>query len=111
MTDITDKKVAILVDYFFEDADFSEPLQALKDEGIAIEVIVAEPENGKVQFMKNQSKSNTYWYDKTLEEADIDDYDGLVLPGGAINVDSLRMQEKAREWVRSIAEKKKLLAA
>ena len=43
MTDITDKKVAILVDNFFEDAEFSKPLQALKNEGIAVEVIAAEP--------------------------------------------------------------------
>jgi protease I len=49
--------------------------------------------------------------DKTLEEANIDGYDALVLPGGAVNADHLRMQPKAREWARQILDSGKPLAA
>lgn len=111
MSDLSGKKVAILVDNYFEEDEFTGPLKALRKAGATVEVIAAEPENGKVQAMRHVDKSQRYEFDKTLEEADIDDYDALVLPGGAINADSLRMQDKAQQWVKHIAEQGKPLAA
>lgn len=111
MADLSGKKVAILVDNYFEEDEFTGPLKALKDAGATVEVIAAEPEDGKVQALQHVDKSDRYSFDKTLEEADINDYDALVLPGGATNADQLRMQDKARDWVRSVVEKGKPLAA
>lgn len=110
MADLSDKKVAILVDNYFEQAEFTGPLQALKDAGVQVEVIAAEPEDGKIQGLNHVDKGERFAFDKTLEDADIADYDALVLPGGAINADHLRMQDKARQWVRQIAETGKPLA-
>jgi len=110
MADLAGKKVAILVDNYFEQAEFTEPLKALKDAGADVEVIAAEPENGKIQGLNHVDKADRFEFDKTLEEANIDEYDALVLPGGAINADHLRMQDKARDWVRTIAETGKPLA-
>jgi protease I len=111
MIDLKGKTVAILVDNYFEEDEFTGPLNALKKAGAKVDVIAAEPENGKIQGMQHVDKSHKYKIDKTLEEADIEDYDALVLPGGAINSDSLRMQEKARSWVKTITDEGKPLAA
>jgi protease I len=110
MTDLKGQKVAILVDNYFEEAEFTEPLKALKKAGATVEVIAAEPQGRKVQAMRHIEKGKLFSIDKTLQEANIDDYDALVLPGGAVNADQLRMQEKAREWVKSITKQDKPLA-
>lgn len=111
MADLSGKKVAILVDNYFEEDEFTGPLNALKKAGAKVDIIAAEPENGQIQAMRHVDKGKMYSIDKTLAEANIDDYDALVLPGGAINSDSLRMQNKARQWVKRIAEQGKPLAA
>lgn len=110
MADLSGKKVAILVDNYFEEDEFTGPLEALKQAGAQVEVIAAEPEGGKLQAMNHVDKSSTYGFDKTLDEANIEEYDALVLPGGAINADQLRMQDKARQWVKRISEAGKPLA-
>lgn len=110
MADLTGKKVAILVDNYFEQAEFTGPLQALRDAGAKVEVIAAEPENGKVQGLNHVDKADRFEFDKTLDDADIDDYDALVLPGGAINADHLRMQTKARDWAKKMLDTNKPLA-
>jgi len=110
MADLSGKKVAILVDNYFEEDEFTGPLDALKQAGAKVEVIAAEPENGEVQALQHVDKSRRYQIDKTLEEANIEDYDALVLPGGAINSDQLRMQDKARQWVKQVTEQGKPLA-
>lgn len=111
MADLSGKKVAVLVDNYFEESEFTGPIENLKKAGASVEVIAAEPEGNEVQSLNHVDKSNKYKIDKTLEEADIEDYDALVLPGGAINADQLRMQPKAREWVNKVTELGKPLAA
>lgn len=111
MADLSGKKVAILVDNYFEEDEFTGPKKALEQAGAKVEVIAAEPENGQVQAMQHVDKSSKYKIDKTLDEANIEDYDALVLPGGAVNADQLRMQDKAKQWAKSIAEAGKPLAA
>jgi protease I len=110
MKDLTGKKVAILIDNYFEESEFTEPLNALRRAGATVEIVAAESENGKVQSMKHVDKGRFFPIDKKLSQANIKDYDALVLPGGAINSDGLRMQKKAREWVRSILKQEKPLA-
>ncbi|HET6924475.1 MAG TPA: type 1 glutamine amidotransferase domain-containing protein [Candidatus Saccharimonadales bacterium] len=110
MARLSGKKVAILVDNYFEEAEFTEPLKALQDAGAEVEIIAAEPEDGMVQGLNHVDKAERHKIDKTLDEADIDDYDALVLPGGAVNADHLRMQDKARDWVKNMMDAKKPLA-
>lgn len=111
MADLSGKTVAILVDNYFEEDEFTGPKEALQAAGAKVEVIAAEPENGEVQALQHVDKSRKYKIDKTLDEANIGDYDALVLPGGAVNADQLRMQDKARQWVKSVVEAGKPLAA
>lgn len=110
MADLSGKKVAVLVDNLFEEDEFTGPIDALKAAGAKVEVVAASPENGQVQAMQHADKSKKYPIDKTLEEADIEDYDALVLPGGAVNADNLRTEEKAREWAKKMVDKGKPLA-
>ena len=111
VADLAGKKVAVLVDNYFEEAEFTKPIQALKDAGATVEVIAAEAEDGKVQGMQHVDKGESFDIDKTLGEADINDYDALLLPGGAVNADQLRTQDKAKEWVKEIMQAGKPLAA
>lgn len=110
MADLSDKTVAILVDNYFEESEFTGPLKALREAGATVEVIAAEPQDGHIQALNHVDMGNEFPIDKTLDEADISKYDALVLPGGAMNADQLRMQPKAREWVRAIMDAGKPLA-
>jgi len=111
MADLSGKKVAVLVDNYFEQAEFTEPVQALKAAGATVEVIAAEPENGKVQGLNHVDKADRFDYDKTLDEADMNGYDALVLPGGAVNADHLRTQQKALSGIREFFNSGKPVAA
>jgi protease I len=110
MADLSGKKVAVLVDNYFEESEFTDPIKALRDAGAKVDVVAAEPENGQVQALRHVDKGEKFSIDKTLDEANIDDYDALVLPGGAINADMLRMQDKARQWAKTVMDKGKPLA-
>jgi protease I len=110
MPKLTGKKIAILVDNYFEEVEMTEPREAMEAEGAVVELIAADPENGKVQGLNHVDKGNLFEIDKTLEEADITDYDALIVPGGAINSDQLRSIDKAKEWVRIVVSKGKPLA-
>ena len=61
------------------------------------------PEDGEVQSFNHLDKSDTYTVDETLEQADADGYDAVVLPGGVANPDQLRMEHAALEFLREIA--------
>ncbi|HUY85392.1 MAG TPA: type 1 glutamine amidotransferase domain-containing protein [Candidatus Dormibacteraeota bacterium] len=93
----TDKRVAILVHNFFEQTEFEEPLRALKDAGAEVTVISASKK--KLQGLNHAEKGDEFQADLLLSAASSDDYDALVLPGGALNADGLRMNEAAQQCV------------
>lgn len=110
MANLSGKKVAILVDNYFEESEMTGPMQALKKAGARIDIIAAEPDNGEVQGLNHIEKGHKFKIDKTLEEANIEDYDALILPGGAVNADKLRVQNKAINWVKEVINSGKPLA-
>src|SRR5690242_4704421 len=107
-TDIAEKKVAILVDNYFEQSEFTEPLKALKEAAVNVTVIGVGSKD--LQAMEHANLGDLFQADITLDEADGDDYDALVLPGGALNADTLRMNTVARDWVRQFMDQGKPLA-
>jgi len=107
--DIAEKKVAIVIDNYFEEAEFTEPLKALKD--AALEVTVIGVSSKDLQSMQHAKLSSEYQADVLLGQADPDDYDALVLPGGAMNADTLRMNQTARDWAKYFLDKGKPVAA
>jgi protease I len=97
MADLAGKKVAVLATDYFEEAELTEPVKALKEAGATVEIIA--PKSGEIKGLNHVDPGQTVKVDKTLEEADPNDYDGLVLPGGAVNADHLRVEQKARDFV------------
>lgn len=107
--DAAGKRVAILVDNFFEQAEFEIPLTALKDAGVIVTVLATG--NRQLYGMRHADKAGKFQADSLLEDADPNDYDGLLLPGGVINADSLRMVQAARTWAVHFLEGGKPVAA
>lgn len=100
--------VAILATDGFEEVELLGPREALERAGAA--TIVIAPQAGKVQAMKHDEKSSTIDADITLDKANPDDYDALLLPGGALNADHLRMEPKARAFAQSFDRAEKPIA-
>lgn len=109
MADISGKKVAIVVDDYFEQAEFTGPRDALLEAGADITVISTE--GGKIHGLNHVEAGDTFQADLSTAEANPDDYDALVLPGGAVNADNLRMDEDVQNWVRTYMDAGKPVAA
>jgi protease I len=92
-------RVAILVDNGFEEVEMTKPRQALNDEGAVTHLV--SPQDQKVRAWDFTDWSNYYPVDMRLNEADPQNYDALLLPGGVLNPDSLRMQPKAVQFVKA----------
>src|SRR6266699_6451576 len=91
-------RVAILVTNDFEQVELVEPKKALEQVGAKTMIIAPEP--GQVQGMNHDIKADTFKVDMTLDQANPDDFDAVMLPGGALNADALRMEPKARDFVK-----------
>lgn len=105
---LTGKTIALVVDNYFEQAEFTEPLGALRDAGAQVDVI--SPAGSELQGMQHADKGDTFDSDKSLDEVNFDDYQALVLPGGAINADSLRMVPEAQQAVRDFLSSGRVVA-
>lgn len=106
---IEESRILILATDGFEQSELFEPRQALLDAGA--EVVLASPGTEPIQGMKHAEKGDRITPDITLEAVRIAEYDGLILPGGVANPDTLRMNEKAVAIVRAFAESGKPVAA
>lgn len=93
------KRVAILATDGFEQSELISPRKALLEAGAKVEVV--SPENDSIKGWSKGEWAEPIKVNKRLEEADPSDYDALVLPGGVINPDKLRDNEKAVAFVRS----------
>ncbi|WP_250471883.1 type 1 glutamine amidotransferase domain-containing protein [Caballeronia sp. GAFFF1] len=101
-------KVAILAVDGFEQAELVEPQRALKEAGAQVDVISQKP--GEIQGFEHVDKGDTVKVDRTLDEATAADYDAVVLPGGVVNGDAIRLDAKAQAFVKEADAAKKPLA-
>ena len=83
-----------------EEVELTKPREAVERAGAVTHLIA--PAAGDVQAFNHLDRSSTYTVDRTLEEAEADDYDGLVLPGGVANPDQLRTDARAIRFVQDI---------
>src|SRR5690349_23216044 len=91
------KRIAFLVaNEGVEQVELTEPWKAVREAGGEPELVA--PESGKVQAFNHLDKGDEFDVDKTVEQADSSDYDGLVLPGGVANPDFLRTKPAAVEF-------------
>lgn len=105
MTELTGKRVAFLSTDGFEDSELTSPWQAVTDAG-ATAVLVA-PDAGEITGKNGHAQA----VDVTTADADVSDYDALVLPGGVVNADHLRMDEPAVAFARAFFEQHKPVGA
>jgi protease I len=105
---LTGFRVAILATDLFEESELIEPRKALDDAG-ATTVVVA-PHAGEIQAVQHDKKTRKVKVDQTLAEADPEQFEAVLLPGGAMNADALRNNPLAREFVRHIDQTRRPVA-
>ena len=99
------KKVAILAADMVERVELVEPRKALEEAGAQTELISIHP--GTIKAFNHFDPADELRVDKTVEEVDVSDYDGLLVPGGVGNPDQLRGDENAVSFVREFVEQGK----
>jgi protease I len=102
-------KIAILATDGFEQVELTEPKKALEEAGGFTEVV--SPKSGEIKAWKMKDWGETVKVNKTLEKARAQDYDALVLPGGVMNPDQLRMDPKAVQFVKEFVATGRPVAA
>ena len=103
------KSIAIIATDYFEESELVEPLEALQDAGADVEIVA--PHDGEIKGLNHVDPGQSIPVDKTLDEMDMSKYDAIVLPGGAVNSDNLRMNDRARQVIRGFMDAGKLVAA
>ena len=101
-------KVAVLAVYGFEEAELIEPGRALTEAGATVHVISAKA--AKIQGFKHVDKGDTVDVDATFDKATPRDYDAVVLPGGVVNSDAIRLLPQAQAFVKAADNAKKPIA-
>ena len=102
-------RIALLATDGFERAELLEPRKALDAAGAETKVI--SPKRGEIKSWEKDHWGETVQVDAALAQANPDDYDALLLPGGVINADSIRLEQRAVEFVRAFARAGKPMAA
>jgi protease I len=106
--DLKGMKVAILVADNFEQSEMTEPKKALEAAGAKTTII--SPKRETVRGVNHDVKADAFKVEMTLDEADPEQFDGVLLPGGALNADFIRADKKAQEFVRKIDHEHKPIA-
>ncbi len=103
------KKIAILATDGFEEVELTEPRKALDKAGA--ETFIVSPEGGTIKAWNHTDWGDEYEVDFTLDEAKAEHFDNLLLPGGVLNPDQLRMNDKAVQFVTGFLHEGKPIAA
>lgn len=106
---IAGKKVAFLLTHGVEQVELTSPWNAVKEAGG--EPTLVAPSSGKIQGFNGVEKGDTFDVDLTLAEANASDFHALVIPGGVVNADHLRVNKDAQAFARSFFEQHKPVAA
>jgi protease I len=107
--DLTGKKIAILATNGFEQSELEIPRDRLKKAGATVDIVSLAA--GEIKGWDQKNWGRTVKVDKTLDQVLASDYDALVLPGGQINPDLLRVEPKALKFIKDVFNAKKIVAA
>jgi len=103
------RRVAILATDGFEQVELTEPRKALEQAGAKAEIVA--PKGDEIQGWNHHDKADRFKVDRALDRASVGDFDALVLPGGVINPDALRLEPKAVAFIRAFSQAGKPIAA
>lgn len=109
MRDLSNLRVAVLVTDGFEEAELIEPVQALKAAGATVEILSTKQD--QIQAFRHHDKGVTVFAEGLIDTADPESYHAVLLPGGALNADMLRMLPKAQAFLKQIQAAGKPIAA
>ena len=109
MQSLQGKKIAILVEDGFEQVELTSPRQALENAGAQTDIV--SPKQDQVKGWNHTNWGDTFQVDVPIERAKANNYDALLLPGGVMNPDKLRMNKQAVQFVRDFFEQKKPVAS
>ncbi|UXY15470.1 type 1 glutamine amidotransferase [Chitiniphilus purpureus] len=99
MTQLQGARVAILVSDLFEQVELTEPKKALEEAGAEVVLVATQP--GTVRGLHHAEPGDRFEVGQLLSQAEADEYDALMLPGGTFNADALRIEPQAQQLVRS----------
>lgn len=102
-------KVAILISDGFEQSEMTEPKKALELAGAKTTII--SPAKGKVKGWQHKSWGDEFTVDQDISQANAEEFDALLLPGGVMNPDTLRMHAKAIDFIKKFITAGKPIAA
>ncbi len=108
-TPLKGKRVAFLATDGVEESEYTEPRHAAEKAGAQVELISIK--SGSIQAVKHGEKTGQYQVERLVTEANPDDYDALVLPGGVANPDKLRMNDDAVRFVKAFFDTHKPVAS
>ena len=100
MNELKGKRVAIIVTDGFEQIEMTSPREALEKAGA--KCVLIAPKDGEVQGFKHHDKTEKFKVEMTLAQANAKDFDALMLPGGVINADAIRIDKKAQQFAQEI---------
>ncbi len=109
MAQLQGVRVAVIATDGFEEAELTEPVKALKEAGAAVHVVSIH--QGSIQGFTHHDKSATVPVDRTLNEVHAAEYDALVLPGGALNADTIRVEPTLHSFLQDFSRTGKPMAA
>lgn len=98
--ELNGKRVAIVLTDGFEQIEMTSPREALEKAGAKCTLVA--PKGGKVQGFKHHDKQDAFDVELELDKANARDFDAVLLPGGVINADAIRIEKKAQEFVQEI---------
>lgn len=109
MSKLENRKIAIVAADGFEESELFSPLKALRDAGAQVDIVSLN--TGEIQGFKHMERGKSIAVDKQLSDADINEYHGVLIPGGLFNPDALRRDDKAIAFVCSAFARKLPVAA
>lgn len=109
MSTLSNKKIAVLAADGYEQSELEQPVDALKNAGATVEIVSLK--SGEIKAMKDHEWSNSVKVDRTVSDAKVSDYDGLLLPGGVLNPDTVRGDKNAVKFVKDFFTENKPVAA
>jgi protease I len=109
MGKLSGKKVAILTENGFEEIELTSPMKALQEAGATVEIVSPQPR--KVKAWNHDHWSIELPVDVQLNDANVDNYDALVIPGGVLNPDQMRVNPDCVDFAQQFLEEQKPVAA
>jgi len=108
MNELQGKRIAIIVTDGFEQIELTSPRETLDKAGA--KCVLIAPKDGQVQGFKHHDKADKFKVELTLEKAKASDFDALMLPGGVINADAIRIEKEAQQIVQEMERAVKPIA-